>query len=210
MRLAQIGSLKRQLKPPDRPSRVTSRRARQIGAALGSRNVEFMRMPQIVHRRSRAAALRRPLSRAPVAPRASPSRWVAALDSGAMTERESRRTVTVLFADLVGSTSIGESLDPEALRVLQSRYFDSARVRHRAPRRHGREVHRRRGHGRVRLAHHPRGRCAARGPCGRRGAPRSRRAAGRTQPATRACTCASASTPGRWWRRPATRPTVPS
>ena len=35
--------------------------------------------------------------------------------------------MTVLFADLVGSTGIGESLDPEALRVLQSRYFESAR-----------------------------------------------------------------------------------
>ena len=45
-----------------------------------------------------------------------------------MTERQTRRTVTVLFADLVGSTGIGESLDPEALRVLQSRYFESARV----------------------------------------------------------------------------------
>ncbi len=36
--------------------------------------------------------------------------------------------MTVLFADLVGSTGIGESLDPEALRILQSRYFDSARA----------------------------------------------------------------------------------
>jgi class 3 adenylate cyclase len=45
-----------------------------------------------------------------------------------MTERQTRRTVTVLFADLVGSTGIGESLDPEALRVLQSRYFESARA----------------------------------------------------------------------------------
>ena len=45
-----------------------------------------------------------------------------------MTERQTRRTVTVLFADLVGSTGIGESLDPEALRILQSRYFESARA----------------------------------------------------------------------------------
>jgi len=45
-----------------------------------------------------------------------------------VTERQTRRTVTVLFADLVGSTGIGESLDPEALRVLQSRYFESART----------------------------------------------------------------------------------
>ena len=45
-----------------------------------------------------------------------------------MTERQTRRTVTVLFADLVGSTGIGEALDPEALRMLQSRYFESART----------------------------------------------------------------------------------
>jgi class 3 adenylate cyclase/tetratricopeptide (TPR) repeat protein len=47
---------------------------------------------------------------------------------GSVTERQNRRVVTVLFADLVGSTGIGESLDPEALRVLQSRYFESART----------------------------------------------------------------------------------
>src|SRR4051812_45236178 len=41
--------------------------------------------------------------------------------------RQTRRTVTVLFADLVGSTGIGGSLDPEALRILQSRYFETAR-----------------------------------------------------------------------------------
>jgi class 3 adenylate cyclase/tetratricopeptide (TPR) repeat protein len=41
---------------------------------------------------------------------------------------ESRRRVTVLFADLVGSTTIGERLDPEALREVQQRYFDAMRV----------------------------------------------------------------------------------
>ena len=34
----------------------------------------------------------------------------------------------MLFADLVGSTGIGEFLDPEALRLLQSRYFEAARA----------------------------------------------------------------------------------
>jgi class 3 adenylate cyclase len=42
--------------------------------------------------------------------------------------RETRRRVTVLFADLVGSTTIGERLDPEALREVQQRYFDAMRV----------------------------------------------------------------------------------
>jgi len=35
-----------------------------------------------------------------------------------------RKTVTVLFCDVTGSTALGESLDPEALRELLSRYFD--------------------------------------------------------------------------------------
>ena len=37
--------------------------------------------------------------------------------------RESRRTVTVLFSDLVGSTTLGEQLDPETLRAVMGRYF---------------------------------------------------------------------------------------
>ena len=38
-----------------------------------------------------------------------------------------RKTVTVLFSDVAGYTQAGERLDPEALRSLQSRYFDAAR-----------------------------------------------------------------------------------
>jgi class 3 adenylate cyclase len=37
---------------------------------------------------------------------------------------EVRKTVTVLFCDLAGSTALGESLDPEALRALLTRYFE--------------------------------------------------------------------------------------
>jgi class 3 adenylate cyclase len=40
---------------------------------------------------------------------------------------EERRLVTILFADVVGSTALGESLDPEDLRTLLSRYFSIAR-----------------------------------------------------------------------------------
>src|SRR3989442_11626043 len=36
----------------------------------------------------------------------------------------SRRTVTVLFADVADSTPLGERLDPESLRRVMSRYFD--------------------------------------------------------------------------------------
>jgi class 3 adenylate cyclase/predicted ATPase len=37
---------------------------------------------------------------------------------------EVRKTVTILFCDLKGSTSLGEKLDPEALREVLSRYFE--------------------------------------------------------------------------------------
>jgi class 3 adenylate cyclase/tetratricopeptide (TPR) repeat protein len=35
-----------------------------------------------------------------------------------------RKTVTVLFCDVTGSTKLGESVDPEALRALLARYFE--------------------------------------------------------------------------------------
>lgn len=41
---------------------------------------------------------------------------------------ESRRRVTVVFADLTGFTSMSERLDPEALRDVQQRFFDAVRV----------------------------------------------------------------------------------
>jgi class 3 adenylate cyclase len=37
--------------------------------------------------------------------------------------REQRKTVTVLFCDVTGSTALGESTDPEALRAVLARYF---------------------------------------------------------------------------------------
>jgi len=42
--------------------------------------------------------------------------------------REQRKVVTVIFCDLVGSTALGESTDPEALRARMRRYFDDLRV----------------------------------------------------------------------------------
>src|SRR3954447_15561606 len=47
---------------------------------------------------------------------------------------EVRKTVTILFSDVVGSTSLGEQLDPESLRGVMSRYFDEMRA---AIERHG-------------------------------------------------------------------------
>ncbi len=48
--------------------------------------------------------------------------------------RETRKTVTVVFCDVTGSTALGERLDPESLRDVQSRYFDAMRA---AIERHG-------------------------------------------------------------------------
>jgi class 3 adenylate cyclase/tetratricopeptide (TPR) repeat protein len=42
--------------------------------------------------------------------------------------REQRKVVTVLFCDLVGSTALGESTDPEALRARMRRYFEDLRA----------------------------------------------------------------------------------
>ena len=41
--------------------------------------------------------------------------------------REQRKTVTVLFCDVTGSTALGESTDPEALRALLARHFERMR-----------------------------------------------------------------------------------
>ena len=41
--------------------------------------------------------------------------------------KEVRKTVTVVFSDLKGSTSLGEALDPESLREVITRYFDAMR-----------------------------------------------------------------------------------
>ena len=47
---------------------------------------------------------------------------------------EQRKTVTVLFCDVQGSTARAERLDPEATRATMARYFETART---AIERHG-------------------------------------------------------------------------
>jgi class 3 adenylate cyclase len=42
--------------------------------------------------------------------------------------REQRKVVTVLFCDLVGSTSLGESHDPEVVRARLARTFEDLRT----------------------------------------------------------------------------------
>jgi class 3 adenylate cyclase/tetratricopeptide (TPR) repeat protein len=50
----------------------------------------------------------------------------ASLDA-APAEREQRKTVSIVFCDITGSTELGESTDPEALRALLARYFERMR-----------------------------------------------------------------------------------
>ena len=47
--------------------------------------------------------------------------------AGTSPSREVRKTVTVLFCDVSGSTAMGERLDPESTRRVMSRYFEAMR-----------------------------------------------------------------------------------
>jgi class 3 adenylate cyclase len=47
--------------------------------------------------------------------------------AGSSAAREQRKTVTLVFCDVVGSTALGESQDPEAVRVVLVRYFERMR-----------------------------------------------------------------------------------
>jgi class 3 adenylate cyclase len=45
----------------------------------------------------------------------------------AQPSRETRKVVTVVFADVTGSTGLGERLDPESLRAIMGRFFEAMR-----------------------------------------------------------------------------------
>ena len=77
----------------------------------------------------------------------SPERHAATATRPEPAPAAERRLASVLFADLVGFTTLSESRDAEDVRELLSRYFDMAATVDRALRRDGREVHRRRGDG---------------------------------------------------------------
>ena len=55
------------------------------------------------------------------------ARCGSALDASPVAQREIRKTVTVVFTDVTGSTAMGERLDPESLRRVMSRYFVTMR-----------------------------------------------------------------------------------
>ena len=86
------------------------------------------------------------------------ARCGASLEAPGAYELEERKVVTVLFADLVGSTARAESHDPEEVRGDPVRLLRAPACGARALRRHGREVHRRRRDGGVRRAGGARGR----------------------------------------------------
>jgi predicted ATPase/class 3 adenylate cyclase len=48
----------------------------------------------------------------------------SALETAGPLLKEARKTVTVVFCDLKGSTNLGEALDSESLREVMSRYFE--------------------------------------------------------------------------------------
>ena len=50
------------------------------------------------------------------------------LSSAEPSRPETRKTVTVVFSDLIGSTSLGEQLDPESLRRMMTHYFHEMRA----------------------------------------------------------------------------------
>jgi class 3 adenylate cyclase len=62
---------------------------------------------------------------------ANPERAKFCLECGAALAaepaREVRKTVTVVFCDVTGSTALGESTDPETVRALLGRYFERMR-----------------------------------------------------------------------------------
>ena len=114
------------------------------------------------------------------------------------TPRRERKVVTVVFCDLVGFTARAESMDPEDVEALLAPVPRARSRRARAPWRHGREVHRRRGHGALRRADRARGRSRTRRPRGARD-PRLRdRRTGSS--------CASGSRPARRSSRSTPRP----
>ena len=93
---------------------------------------------------------------------------------------EVRKTVTILFSDVAGFDRARRAARPRVAARGDGPLLRRHAGGHRAPRRHGREVHRRCGHGRVRPAAGARGRRAAgraRGARHARGARRAERRA---------------------------------
>ncbi len=120
-------------------------------------------------RPARLVASRTPRGRASATPVASGSPDTAPAP-------EVRKTVTVVFCDLVGSTALSGSARPGDPAHRHPALLHRDGRAGRGPRRNRREVHRRRRHGRLRRSRRARGRCP----------PRPRRRPGHDQRARRA------------------------
>src|SRR6266436_3228245 len=56
-------------------------------------------------------------------PHSAPGSVTPATAPGSIRMAEERKLVTILFADVIGSTALGDALDPEDMRALMGRYF---------------------------------------------------------------------------------------
>ena len=101
--------------PPKQPKRKGPKGPRVDGSERGAR----LDSPSCA---SVPAAASRILTRRVSAWRAR-RRWPSRRAS-----HEVRKSVTVVFCDVSGSTALGELLDPEALRRVMTRYFDTMKV----------------------------------------------------------------------------------
>src|SRR5262245_65122060 len=52
----------------------------------------------------------------------------ASLATGPIAKAETRKVVTIVFADIIGSTSLHERLDPESVNRVMERYHGTVRV----------------------------------------------------------------------------------
>ena len=77
-----------------------------------------------------------------------------------------KQEITLVFTDVQGFTTIAESADPDVLMRQTSRYFSALTEAFLAEGRHGRQVHRRRGHGVLERPRSAAGPCRARLPGG--------------------------------------------
>ena len=81
------------------------------------------------------------------------SNGTVAARSDVLLPPEERRVVTVMFADITGSTPLADRLDPEDMRAILTGYFNlmTEQIRKHG----GREIYRGRGHGGLWFPHRP-------------------------------------------------------
>ena len=179
-------------------SRRTPAKTRQPAASRRSAVARPIPVEAPVTRaeRTRARLQRAPRRDAAHSRRSSDRRNVVAIGN----DDAERKQVTVLFADVSGSMDLAEQQDPEEWRKIMQRFFSILADAVDQLRGDGRQIHRRRDHGRLRRADRPRGPRAARLLRRPADARRRLRVRGRAAARRRASTSrpGSGSTPARW------------